>query len=230
MKINLAFVALFGCLISNFSSATDISDGINARENGNFQSALEILIALALEDSTEAIHEVSITYSRMNDHATAAIWARAAAERGLAKSQFALGLMYSFGLGVPQDKELEEYWYRKAAEQGNEDAQIALYLSKNVIGPAKTWECVIKEAGAALMSVSESHILLYPKDDEVIIFPRVEPANPTWITGARDDPDLNISMEIALEPRTGKTVRQLLELDTRKVVLSIEGTCTQLSD
>ena len=41
-------------------------------------------------------------------------------------AQLALGKMYSSGQGVPQDYGKATFWYRKAAEQGNEHAQRAL--------------------------------------------------------------------------------------------------------
>jgi TPR repeat protein len=43
---------------------------------------------------------------------------RAAAEKGEAKAQFNLGLMYDNGQGVPQDYNEAAKWYTKAAEQG----------------------------------------------------------------------------------------------------------------
>lgn len=41
-------------------------------------------------------------------------------------AQFNLGKLYASGPMVPQNKETALYWYRKAAEQGNIDAQLAL--------------------------------------------------------------------------------------------------------
>ena len=51
---------------------------------------------------------------------------RARAEAGEAQAQFALGLMYGTGEGVPQDAAEAVRWYRLAAEQGNAAAQLAL--------------------------------------------------------------------------------------------------------
>ena len=45
------------------------------------------------------------------------------AEAGDVKSQMTLGVLYDYGLGVPQDKEEAFKWFRKAAEQGNFAAQ-----------------------------------------------------------------------------------------------------------
>ena len=48
------------------------------------------------------------------------------AQRGDAKAQNNLGLMYDNGLGVTQIHKLAVKWYRKAAEQGNFIAQYSL--------------------------------------------------------------------------------------------------------
>ena len=51
---------------------------------------------------------------------------RAAAEKGDAPAQNALGRCYAKGRGVPQSWEEAVYWYRKAAAQGSAKAQEAL--------------------------------------------------------------------------------------------------------
>ena len=48
------------------------------------------------------------------------------AEQGDAEAQSVLGLMYSLGLGVPQDKHEAVKWYRRAAEQGYAHGQFSL--------------------------------------------------------------------------------------------------------
>ena len=45
-----------------------------------------------------------------------------AAEKGDAKAQWNVGLMYLAGLGVPQDLVAAEQWIEKAAAQGYADA------------------------------------------------------------------------------------------------------------
>ena len=44
------------------------------------------------------------------------------------KAQFALGTLYHFGNGVPQDYAAARGWYKKAATQGDAMAQHALGL------------------------------------------------------------------------------------------------------
>jgi len=48
------------------------------------------------------------------------------AEQGDAKAQFALGVMYEDGRGVPKDEQQAVFWFRKAAEQGDASAQSSL--------------------------------------------------------------------------------------------------------
>ena len=59
-----------------------------------------------------------------------------AAEQGLAKAQYNLGLMFNNGKGVKQDYLQCVSWYRKAAEQGHAKAQynlgVAYTLGKGV--------------------------------------------------------------------------------------------------
>ena len=45
------------------------------------------------------------------------------AEQGYARAQFYLGHMYIYGKGVSRDKVEAVKWYRKAAEQGDEEAK-----------------------------------------------------------------------------------------------------------
>jgi TPR repeat protein len=51
-------------------------------------------------------------------------WYRLAAEQGINKAQYNLGIMYDDGQGVPQDYAEAVKWYRLAAEQGNAESSI----------------------------------------------------------------------------------------------------------
>lgn len=57
------------------------------------------------------------------DYQTAFKEFRAEAERGDVRGQYALGLMYDLGEGIPENYEEAVKWYRLAAEQGNADAR-----------------------------------------------------------------------------------------------------------
>jgi TPR repeat protein len=61
-------------------------------------------------------------YHRRSYAEAIAIW-RPLAEQGDARAQVALGEMYQWAYGVPQDDAEAVRWYRRAAEQGRVDAQ-----------------------------------------------------------------------------------------------------------
>ena len=69
--------------------------------------------------------EAVAAYMR-GEHSTAFLGFYRLAERGHTDSQYALGVMYSNGDGIPQDYGKAEHWYRRAAEQGHADAQYDL--------------------------------------------------------------------------------------------------------
>ena len=48
------------------------------------------------------------------------------AEAGNASAQYLLAWRYRTGIGADKNREKEEYWLHRAAEQGHTDAQIAL--------------------------------------------------------------------------------------------------------
>ena len=52
----------------------------------------------------------------------------ASAEQGYTKAQYNLGICYDFGKGVEQDKKEAFTWYKKAAQQGDAKAKIALMM------------------------------------------------------------------------------------------------------
>jgi len=52
----------------------------------------------------------------------------ARANAGDAKAQFTLGVLYSEGRGVPEDKSKSAEWFRKAADKGLAEAQYNLAL------------------------------------------------------------------------------------------------------
>jgi len=63
---------------------------------------------------------------KRGDFETALAVFRPLAENGDARAQSILGLMYSYGEGVPVDDRESARWYRRAAEQGSSVAQYNL--------------------------------------------------------------------------------------------------------
>lgn len=54
------------------------------------------------------------------------LWAQKAAEKGLAKAEFAVGYYIETGIGVPKDIQEAKKWYLRAAEQGQKRAMARL--------------------------------------------------------------------------------------------------------
>ena len=61
----------------------------------------------------------------MQDYKRAAAWMQSAAEGGHPPAQFALGLMYRFGTGVPTDNVTAYTWLNIAAAGGVSEATVA---------------------------------------------------------------------------------------------------------
>lgn len=84
------------------------------------------MLAIALVTSTLAqaqTFDQSVAAAERGDNGTALTGFKNLAEKGHAKSQFNLGVIYRNGQGVPADDQLAMAWYRKAADQGDAAAQ-----------------------------------------------------------------------------------------------------------
>jgi TPR repeat protein len=77
-------------------------------------------------------------YAR-GDYAAALKELRPLAERGNARAQVALALMYEQGHGVPENKDEALRWYRKAADQGHADAQFQMAVRTTPMSEAAKW-------------------------------------------------------------------------------------------
>lgn len=76
-----------------------------------------------------------------------------AGQRGEVDAQYALGMIYAEGRGVPVDLARAHYWLSKAVEQGDRDAE----LLRNIVGSQMTdeeYEAALRlRAGAGLRLV-----------------------------------------------------------------------------
>ena len=81
-----------------------------------------LALALVAPASAGPLEDGEAAY-RIGDFAAAMAFLRPLAEEGNAKAEFHLGRMYAFGQGVGQDPREAIAWYRKAADQGNADAE-----------------------------------------------------------------------------------------------------------
>lgn len=77
----------------------------------------------AFSGQAVAMNNIGVAYQKAGRLSDAATWYRLAAERGFAKAQAHLALMYELGLGVPKDSAESLRLYGLAAEQGQPLAQ-----------------------------------------------------------------------------------------------------------
>jgi TPR repeat protein len=84
--------------------------------------SLLLSTSLAFSAVVGRFDDAVAAYER-GDYATAFRLMKPFAEKGDAKSQHNLGVMYDYGRGVQQNYTEAMKWYRKAAEQGLPDAQ-----------------------------------------------------------------------------------------------------------
>src|SRR5258708_6387990 len=88
--------------------------------------------------SPEKANRKGLDAYREKNYAEAMRWYRTAADKGLAKAQYNIGVLYTSGLGVPNDYAEAARWYRKAADQGFAPAQYYLgVLYENGAGMRK---------------------------------------------------------------------------------------------
>jgi uncharacterized protein len=89
-------------------------------------TVITVLLALGLAGWAEAGLDEGIAAYRRGDYHTALREFRPLAEQGVAEAQLGLGVMYTDGLGVPEDPSEAVKWLRRAAEQGLASAQLSL--------------------------------------------------------------------------------------------------------
>jgi TPR repeat protein len=97
-------------------------------EPGPFFSMTGVIVAVLLSVSTAVagpFEDGEAAFQR-GDFGKALKLLRPLAEQGNANAQEILGLAYSGGAGVVEDEDEAVEWYRKAGDQGVEDAQAAL--------------------------------------------------------------------------------------------------------
>ena len=73
--------------------------------------------------NAEKLYEMGLDALDNNDEDAAFSFLNQAAQEGLAKAQFELGVMYENGQGTDVDRALAMQWYEKAADQGLAEAQ-----------------------------------------------------------------------------------------------------------
>ena len=111
-------------------TGADLEKGLEAYARGDYQTALEEFMPLAIQGNSSAQNNLGVMYDNgqgvPEDDKEAVKWYRLAAEQGSASAQYNLGFMYANGEGVPEDDKEAVKWYRLAAEQGDAMAQYNL--------------------------------------------------------------------------------------------------------
>jgi len=109
--------------------------------------------AMAVLGAAES-HEAAREASMRGDYAGSVLYLRMAADAGLAKSQYMLGVHFWNGLGVKEDRSEALRWYRMAAEAGFAAAQFELgrvfeegLVARRDLVDARVWYARAAEQG-----------------------------------------------------------------------------------
>ena len=135
--------------------SADSQKGFDAKERGDYATALKEWTPLAKQGSAYAQYSLGLMYYNgqgvPQDYKTALKWHTLAAEDGYAPAQNNLGNRYIYGQGVPQDYVRAHMWYNLSASAGVEVAiksrdSVANLMSPQQIAEAQKLarECVAK--------------------------------------------------------------------------------------
>ena len=97
------------------------------------------IMALAVPADAGPFEDGLAAYRR-DDYATALKFWRPLAEQGDALAQSNLGVIYEFGLSVPQDIVQAHMWFDLAVEHGDERAKINRAIAASQMTPAQIAE------------------------------------------------------------------------------------------
>ena len=96
--------------------------------------ALAIMLALAVPANAGPFEDGLAAYRRDDYAAAMHLW-RPLAEQGDTLAQSNLGVMYEFGLSVPQDIVQAHMWFDLAVEHGDERAKINRAIAASLMTP-----------------------------------------------------------------------------------------------
>jgi hypothetical protein len=85
-----------------------------------------LALMICIPQTLLAGYEEGAAASRKGLYKVAFAEFKKAAERGDAKAQYSLGVMFHDGIGTPQNAEMARYWFVKAADQGHPTAKAIL--------------------------------------------------------------------------------------------------------
>jgi len=116
----LVFLMLTGCPANNKTSTNQPVAGVSDLNIPAEQ--LQGFILKANGGDAESAFRLHLYYDAVkNDHQAGLTWLTKAAELGLPKAQYNLGVAYSY-IDSIKDPEKTKYWMEKAAQNGDADA------------------------------------------------------------------------------------------------------------
>ncbi len=130
--------------------AATYEDGLSANLNGDYKSAKEILLPLAIKGDARAQAQIGVMYylgqGVIQDYVKAHDWLLKAAPKINLSSVFGnLGYMYQHGEGVEKNLTEAAKWFMQAAELGSADAQLDIGLMYHTgQGVAKDYKIAFK--------------------------------------------------------------------------------------
>lgn len=130
------------------------------------------LLLVTLTASLAQDYEAGVKAYNRGDYPAAFKQWKPLADKGDAKAQHYLGLMYTQGLGVPKDLAKAVFWFKKAAEAGHIPAAYNLgfrYLRGEGVrqNPKIAARWIRRAAGAGLVPAQHTLGLLYANGDGV---------------------------------------------------------------
>ena len=142
--LRVVSIALFLIILSTPIRA-DFNDGVVALMTGKYEQALTTFVPLAeMSDHAYAQYFLARMYASgqgvTRDHATAALWYRKAAKKGIADAQYRLGRLYALGEGVPKDIEYAFGWYSVATHLRHEGGVEALKSTESKLSKSQLTE------------------------------------------------------------------------------------------
>ena len=146
-------------LVGSSSVAEDIDDAISARDAGQFQKSINLLLPLARNDDVRAQYELGISSNAVGDEDAAFNWLELAAKSGHSDAALMLGLSYMHEDRTKEEEDKGLIWIQTAAATGDELAETILkeYLS------LATMTCTHTPAS----QISSANWIVYDDTDEM---------------------------------------------------------------
>jgi len=192
MMVAAGWPALIALLLVVQTTLADYQSGLDAYNNGDYDSALSewTAVAAAPPDNispatmAETNYAIGMLYwlgqGVQVDYSEASQWMHKAAELGHAGAQGKVGYLYSEGITVAQNRQIAFEWFSKAAKQGDIDAQYNLgiyYLNGWGAPPDKTMAAQYMAAAAARGDTDAEAALAG-------LLPQLNPSTPDAVAGA----------------------------------------------